>query len=122
MARRANQPKLDTPTARARLVARHAAYWNNLSPGFSFGYRRSANTKAGIWYFKFVPSKEAGIGRVEEALGAADDKLPADGVSIFVTSKRANAHLTGCLQHYRSQRVLSRDAGITQYWTRATIT
>jgi len=83
MARRANQPKLDTPTARARLVARHAAYWNNLSPGFSLGYRRSVNTKAGMWYFKFVPSKEVGTGRVEEAVGAADDKLPADGVTIF---------------------------------------
>jgi integrase len=114
VARRANQPKLDTPTARARLAARHAAYWNNLSPGFSLGYRRAANTKAGIWYFKFVPSKEAGIGRVEEALGAADDKLPADGVTIFSyeqARKRASEWLPTALQ--KSTGVVPRRRGYT---------
>src|ERR671923_1116079 len=101
MALRANQPKLDTATARAKLSARHAAYWNNLSAGFSLGYRRATNTKAGMWYFKFVPSKEAGVGRVEETLGAADDKLPADGVTIFSyeqVRKRAAEWLPTALQ------------------------
>ncbi len=54
-----------------------------------------------MWYFKFVPSKEAGIGRVEEALGAADDKLPADGVTIFSyeqARKRASEWLPTALQ------------------------
>jgi len=116
VARRANQPKLDTATARAKLSARHAAYWNNLSPGFSLGYRRSANTKAGTWYFKFVPSKETGTGRVEETLGAADDKLPADGVTIFSyeqARKRAAEWLptalqrsTGVVPQRRNYRVL----------------
>ena len=54
-----------------------------------------------MWYLKFVPSKEAGVGRVEEALGAADDKLPADGVTIFSyeqAHKRASEWLPAALQ------------------------
>lgn len=54
-----------------------------------------------MWYFKFVPSKEAGGGHVEEALGAADDKLPADGVAIFSydqARKRASEWLPTALQ------------------------
>ena len=54
-----------------------------------------------MWYFKFVPSKEAGTRRVEETLGAADDKLPAEGVTIFSyeqARKRAAEWLSTALQ------------------------
>jgi len=54
-----------------------------------------------MWYFKFVPSKEAGVGRVEETLGGGGDIITADGVTIFSyeqARKRAAEWLPTALQ------------------------
>ncbi|MCI0352287.1 MAG: site-specific integrase [Acidobacteriales bacterium] len=82
MASRSNQVKLDSPTSRKRLPARDAKHWNVIAPGCYLGYRRSTATKAGTWYLKFVPAQDEALvrDRIQEALAAADDFMPADGV------------------------------------------
>jgi integrase len=88
VARRANQVKIDSPTARKRLEPWHGVYWNVVTRGCYLGYRRSAAMQAGMWYAKYSPTKDgapgpAGARRLQSALGAADDVLPADGVAVF---------------------------------------
>jgi integrase len=84
MAQRVQQVKLDSVTARKRLKAQHTVYWNRVSPGCSFGYRRSETQSAGIWYVKYVPPKGSGGGsRIQDSLAAADDVLTADGVTVL---------------------------------------
>lgn len=105
MAQRANRVKLDSPTARKRLVASQSVYWNTVSRGCSLGYRRAANITAGIWKVKYVPPKDAGGGstarRIQETIGAADDALAADGVTVLnyeQAHKKANEWFPTALQ------------------------
>jgi hypothetical protein len=105
MAQRANRVKLDSPTARKRLVASESVYWNTVSRGCSLGYRRSANNTAGVWKVKYVPPKDAGGGstarRIQETIGAADDMLAADGVTVLSyeqVRKKANDWFPTALQ------------------------
>ena len=105
MAQRANRVKLDSPTARKRLVASQSVYWNTVSRGCSLGYRRSANNSAGIWKVKYVPPKDAGgsstARRIQETIGAADDVLGADGVTVLSyeqARKKANEWFPTALQ------------------------
>jgi integrase len=88
MARRANQAKLDSQTARRRLAPQHGVYWNLLSKGCSLGYRRSTATKAGMWYAKYSATKDAvadalGQVRFQTTIGVADDVAPADGATLL---------------------------------------
>ena len=87
MARRAKQPKLDTPSARKRLNVRHPAYWNTLTKGGQLGYRRNSATHAGIWYAKFQPPKEICTTqrpeRIQITIGTSDDFAPADNLTSF---------------------------------------
>lgn len=88
MARRANQVKIDSPTARKRLEPWHGVYWNVVTRGCYLGYRRSAAMQAGMWYAKYSPTKDGASGpsgarRLQTTLGAADDVLPADGLTVF---------------------------------------
>jgi integrase len=88
VARRADQVKIDSPTARKRLEPWHGVYWNVITRGCYLGYRRSAALQAGMWYAKYSPTKDgasgrAGARRLQTALGAADDVLPADDLAIY---------------------------------------
>jgi integrase len=83
MARRAKQVKLDSPTARKRLAARHGVYWNTVSQCCCLGYRRADNSKAGSWYMKYQSLKSSGWQRAVETVGAADDLMAADGLTSF---------------------------------------
>ena len=51
MARTVRNPKIDTRTARTRLLARREPYWTALSEGCALGYRRGA--KGGTWIGRF---------------------------------------------------------------------
>lgn len=103
MAQRANRVKLDTPTARKRLVASRSVYWNTVSRGCSLGYRRTGTDRAGVWKVKYVPPKDAGsmARRIQDTLGAADDALAADGITVLSyeqASKKANEWFPTALQ------------------------
>ena len=104
MAQRANRVKLDSPTARKRLVANQSVYWNTVSRGCSLGYRRAANNTSGVWKVKYVPPKDAGGStsrRIQETIGAADDMLAADGVTVLSyeqARKKANEWFPTALQ------------------------
>jgi integrase len=69
--------KLDSPTARMKLPARHAPYWTLISPGCSLGYRRSSGSKCGTWLAKYSPPDAK---RVQSKLAVTDDRISADGV------------------------------------------
>jgi integrase len=105
VARRSNQPKLDSPTARKKLSASESVYWNTISRGCSFGYRRSDNSRAGVWKVKYVPPKDAGGNatgrRIQETIATADDMLPPDGVTVLSyeqARKKANEWFPTALQ------------------------
>lgn len=74
MARTVRNSKLDTRSARARLVLRDSPYWVPLAPGCALGYRKGA--KGGVWLAKIV----RGELRQQTALGPADDALDPDGM------------------------------------------
>jgi len=78
MARTVRNAKIDTRSARVRLVERREPYWTVLSAGCALGYRRG--TKGGTWIAKF---RDADGKRHLEALGAADDSRDADGLSVY---------------------------------------
>ena len=83
MARRIVQVKLDSLTARKRLLPRHAPYWNVIATGCSIGYRRASATKAGVFQAMYSPAKDSlsKAKRLWKSLGPADDFMPADGVT-----------------------------------------
>jgi integrase len=74
MARTVRNQKLDSRSARARLIARNTIYWVSLAPGCAIGYRKGA--KGGVWIAKIV---RHGL-RQQTTLGPADDVLDPDGV------------------------------------------
>ena len=78
MPRTVRNPKIDTRSARARLVERREPYWTVISAGNALGYRRGV--KGGTWIAKF---RDDSGKRHLEALGAADDARDADGLSVF---------------------------------------
>jgi hypothetical protein len=45
-------PKLDTRSARAKLVMRDSLYWVPLAPGCALGYRKGP--KGGVWVAKIA--------------------------------------------------------------------
>ena len=52
MARTVRNPKLDTRSARAKLVMRDSLYWVPLAPGCALGYRKGP--KGGVWVAKIA--------------------------------------------------------------------
>ena len=78
MARTVRNPKIDTRSARSRLLQRREPYWTVISDGCALGYRRGA--KGGTWIAKF---RDEDGKRHLEAMGAADDARDPDGVSVF---------------------------------------
>src|SRR5450759_2055321 len=88
MARRANELKLDSQTARRRLRPQHAVYWNLIAKGCALGYRRSSANNCGMWYAKYSAPKDVSPdpfshARLQTTIGIADDLLPADGNTCF---------------------------------------
>lgn len=78
MARTVRNAKIDTPSARSRLVVRREPYWTVVSTGCAIGYRRGV--KGGTWIARF---RDAGGQQHYEALGTADDALDPDGDAIL---------------------------------------
>src|SRR5262249_53979879 len=74
MARLIRSKKLDSRSARAKLVARKAPYWVKLSKGCALGYRKSS--VGGVWIAKLV----RGRFRKEALVGSADDAFDPDGI------------------------------------------
>ena len=78
MTRSARNTSLETRTARTRLRIRRTPCFGKIAKGLRLGYYRGA--VAGSW----IASYYRGNGvYATEAIGAADDTLDADGVSVF---------------------------------------
>ncbi len=78
MARTVRNPKVDSRSARLRLVERREPYWTSISRGCALGYRRGA--KGGTW----IARMRSPEGKQQyDALGAADDARDADGLTVF---------------------------------------
>ncbi|HET6607502.1 MAG TPA: hypothetical protein VFG62_12560 [Rhodopila sp.] len=78
MARKIRDSKLDTRTARLKLVPRPKPYFRTIQEGRAIGYRRIEG-KAGTWIAQFYDPASPGDGRMQRALGSADDFIDADG-------------------------------------------
>ena len=100
MTRSARNTSLETRTARTRLRIRRTPYFAKIAKGLRLGYYRGA--VAGSW----IAGHYRGNGvYATEAIGAADDTLEADGVSIFFIGRRRNAPGVGPTVSDRSRRV-----------------
>ena len=72
VARTVRDQKLDTRSARLKLLARREPYWAKLGPGRHVGYRRLGR-EGGTWIARaYDPETRK---RTYRALGAADDAL-----------------------------------------------
>ena len=78
MPRTARNPKIDTRTARLRLLPRREPYWTTLAQGKAIGYRKGA--KGGTWIARW---RDPRGGQHYYSLGAADDLLDAEGIEVF---------------------------------------
>ena len=70
---------LETPTARARLVARKQPYFVRVAPSIALGYRRN-ESGFGTWSVRFADGSASGW---LKKFGAADDLEPADDKHVF---------------------------------------
>lgn len=78
MPRQVRNAKIDTRTARSKLAKRREPYWTSIGNGAALGYRRGA--KGGTWIARLRDE----TGRQHyESLGAADDALDADGMTVL---------------------------------------
>jgi integrase len=79
MPRSARHTKLETRSARAKLLARSAPYFLKVAKGLRLGYYRS-RSGAGTW----IGRRYRGNGEYETAsLGIADDTTAADNLAVF---------------------------------------
>jgi integrase len=78
MPRKARDDRLETRTARLKLLVRREPYWRSLQVGRAIGYRRLPGGKAGTWIARRYDAVER---RTYQALGNADDLMDADGVT-----------------------------------------
>jgi integrase len=78
VARTVRNPKMDTRSARLKLMERREPYWTVVSAGCAIGYRRG--TKGGTWVARLRDDEGK---QHYEALGAADDARDADGLTCF---------------------------------------
>lgn len=77
MARTARNSKIDTRSARVKLLINKSGYWITLSKGHAFGYRKGA--KGGRWVARRIDGED----RSESFIGIPDDFQDADGISIL---------------------------------------
>jgi integrase len=78
MARKRQDSRISTRSARTSLKQRSEPYWRSISKGLSVGYRRGAN--GGTWIVRHFSVE---TGRRIESLGVADDFADADGIRVL---------------------------------------
>lgn len=78
MARLLKNAKIDTRSARARLPPRKPLYWITIASGCAVGYYKGL--RGGSWTARIT---DANSKRHFESIGAADDHLDPDDISIF---------------------------------------
>ena len=78
MARSVRNPKIDRPSARARLKVRREPHWTSITPGSALGYRKGKT--GGSWIARRYDPAAAPKLRYH-AIGPADDVMTADGVA-----------------------------------------
>lgn len=78
MARRIREPKLETRTARLKLLVQGKPYFTTIAPGIALGYRRNAG--AGTWV---VRASDGHGGNWTKAFAVADDYEEANGESVL---------------------------------------
>jgi integrase len=79
MPRKVKSRELDSREARSNLKARGMPYYRSLDKKLHLGYRRLRG-KSGTWWCRFYLGERQ---YAVEALGAADDQAPADGVEVL---------------------------------------
>jgi integrase len=78
MARKVENPKVTSRSARVKLPERREPYWTAISSGCAIGYRKGA--KGGTWIARLRDD----TGKQHyESLGAADDARDPDGATVF---------------------------------------
>ncbi|MER9421443.1 site-specific integrase [Mesorhizobium sp. M0317] len=98
MAKTVRDAKLETRTARERLLSGETVHWRTLVPGqLHLGYRRRKPGTPGVWMARRYVGKTADTksGYLKNSLGLADDYQDADGRGVlsFADAQRA-AHAT----------------------------
>ena len=84
MARRTQNKKVDSRSARLQLKVRREPYWTRLERGLALGYRRGAGT----WIARrYDPTATSAL--TYEALGTADDASDNIGLSFDAAQKKA---------------------------------
>jgi integrase len=78
VARTIRNSKIDTRSARLKLLTRREPYWTVISAGCALGYRRGA--VGGFWIARF--RDDIGFQHYE-SLGGADDARDADNLTVF---------------------------------------
>ncbi len=77
MARTVRNAKIDSRSARLKLVQRAEPYWTVISEGCALGYRRGS--KGGSWVGRY---RDDSGKQHYESFGAADDARDADGLTV----------------------------------------
>jgi site-specific recombinase XerD len=72
--------KIDTVTARDKLIPRKAIYWHKLDRGTQLGYQKLTPRSTGTWHAKFN-NRETGE-RPQKPLGEFSDSLPGERFSL----------------------------------------
>ena len=117
MPRKARDERMDSRAVRLRLAPRAEPNWRVIQEGRSIGYRRLPSGKAGTWIARI---HEAEHGRLQYALGAADDLIDADGhdtVTFAQAQKAAHEWFTAIFTGSRPTAVepITVAEAITQY-------
>ncbi|MDP2875576.1 MAG: site-specific integrase [Holophaga sp.] len=84
MARSARDSRIESRTARAKLISRKSPYRVRLEPGQALGYYKPTGG-AGSWIAFLNPGKEdeGGVGWKQKAVGTADDFIEPDGAAVL---------------------------------------
>ena len=83
MPRALRDARLETRTARARLILRHAPYWWFIHEGHHLGYRKGKSKGGGAWIARYYVGKNSSGTYVKKVLGRADDTHDANGVTVL---------------------------------------
>lgn len=83
-------PDLTTKTKRKRLPKGKKFHWQRVAKGRAVGYRRGSGA-AGTWYARAFVGDGTGSPYRTQALGPADDKAEADGVSVLTYAQAVSA-------------------------------
>ncbi len=92
MPRKLRDERLDSRTARLKLVPRGEPYWRSIQEGRAIGYRRLPRGRAGTWIARdYDPARTPK--RLQKSLGNADDLLDADEVATLTFAQVQEAAL-----------------------------